>query len=226
MSESLKAGYLSRDRAIYNHITNLEEVQGKAKPTKSFLRQEVVITDGLTEYEFDFKEQTGGVNLPQRLIKYNDKFWVTRIGMFLGKELVTKKPAMRLCTYPSATEFPNGVAPNNFTAANLYAFYNGLLYSKTDKSIVFDGIQTLNFLKVPNKQEGEVAGVKETERIAKEDFYDIEPIFTLDGQNNNSLFVKIPPNQGLPLQSPDANYVHKLILILDGYYGLGHSKSK
>lgn len=221
-SNSLKAGYISRNRAIFNHIISLEEVNGKSKPTKSFLRQELPIADGQIEYEFDFKEQTGGTNLPQRLLKSNDKFWVTGIGLFLAKETVAKKTTTRLCTYPSATEFPDGGA---FTAKNLYTFYNGMIYSKTDKSIIFDGIATLNFLKVPNKQEGEVAGVKETERIAKEDFLEIEPIFTMDGRNNNSMFVKLPPVGGLALQSPDAaTYTHKLVMILDGFFGLGHAK--
>lgn len=219
---NIRAGYASRDRAIYNFLLQQPEVQGKAKPTKSYLRQEQVIVNGLLEYPFDFKEQNGGVQLPQRAIKTTDMFFVTRIGVFLGKEILAKKAAQRIKTYPDPSDFVDGGA---FTAQNLYTIYNGLVYSKTDKSIVFDGIPMIDFLKVPNKQSGEVAGVKETERIAKEDFLDIEPIFTLDGRNDNTLYVKFANPDNIALASPDVLYTHKIVMILEGYYGLGYAKN-
>lgn len=129
--------------------------------SESYLRAETVLA-ATKSYNFIMQQtqvgQAGTLVNPatNQLLKQNDLFIVTHIGILL-KKITTAgitdalQASAKLYTYPNPSIF---AASNE--AANLEAIYNGWLSFAVDRKIYIPALETRNFLRIPDAQAGAV----------------------------------------------------------------------
>lgn len=191
-----------------NLVEQLEQKFG-ISPTPSYLRQEAVLKNNKSSYEFTFSQsQDEGA---EKTLKDQDLFFANAVGIFLLKETKGNEGAGLLQTYPNGNEFPdNATAGSEFLNSHLNCIYNGYIDSDVDKFNVLDGLDTRRFYYRPEQVEGATDGFK--------GFATIPKMLKLNGDRKNKFILYIPSFTGIQIEErANADINHKVVLYLRGF---------
>lgn len=214
-TKTIQTNELSRQRALLNKLKSDSRYKAsKEKITRSFLRQEVVITNTNSKYEFDFNQDSSKQgNKTERLLRRQDIFYADSVGMFLVREVAAELGTGVLQTYPNPVAFP---AAAGFTPADLEIFYNAFLSAQIDQKIFFEFLDTQLFLCVPESQQI-AAGIERSQRSPNDGFIDLEPNLVLSGKRTNKLEINVPTFAGAEVASVTAGTDHKIVMYARGF---------
>ncbi len=188
--------------------------------SQSFLRFEVGLVQGTTNYKFDTltNENTQTTNWnTQTKLNLQDSFVCSEIGFFLAVPTSSTDTAFSLLTYPN---------PTVLTAANYAAYktiYNGQMQLNVNQKTIITNWDLSRHLYAQETQQNAITGtyastvapaiLNSTDSIdlSSHGFVPVEPNFVLVGSKKNDLSVNLP---GVGLTAVTAN--SRLICVMRG----------
>jgi len=203
---------IERERQVYQ---SLRQTYG-LPTTPAQLRQDIEIADNQTAYDFNFLAENE-VSLPEVRLPRTDIFAATRIGMYIMQVTDGQEARGILQTYPNATHFAD-----NATPAHLEIFYNGIVTSKVNNTIVYEKFNTRKFRVVPETQES--ATIVHSMQGWEAGMIPVEPRIILNGNQKNEFSIKVPTfSTAAVAPATPATYSNYLILVLEGFLVSGGS---
>jgi len=191
-------------------------------PQTAKLRIEEVFVAGQGSYDFDLKKAVKSVT--ERILKRNDLFVCTAIGVALMVETVGKEGHAPLLSYPmlDGLHLPTGL--KGFANLDAEAVYNGDLSLKTGQSVNYAGFPMDKFRFVPETQPvamltsaDVVVSSQLVPQFAKEQvMYQMPEELILAGTQDHKINISFPVKATSDIKGP-ANTVAKLVLLFDGY---------
>lgn len=164
--------------------------------SQSYLRSEVALVTGRTQYQFPIliNDNSQPVTNTSQLLNLQDAFYVSQLFIGFAVPPSATSSEFKLNTYPDTSVFRQ---PN--TANSLYSFYNGSLQLTVNNRQIVSAYNVSRHLFVGQTQ-GSQHAYPGIELIAQQDgatsgFYPIEPGLVLVGSKQNVLTINIP--QGL-----------------------------
>ena len=164
--------------------------------SQSYLRSEVVLSTGKTQYQFPIliNDNSQPITNTSQLLNLQDAFYVSQLFIGFAKAPSATSSEFKLNTYPDTTVFTEA------EATALYSFYNGSLQLTVNNRQIVSAYNVSRHLFVGQTQGVDDATNPELSTIAQQDgsssgFYPIEPGLVLVGSKQNVLTINIP--QGL-----------------------------
>ncbi len=189
---------MTRDQILVEMIEGQYNVKGIAK--KSFLRQEIVLSNSSNQYTVDFNGNVQNTPKTERRLSIQNTFFTNKLGLFLVKEDVNKIGSAVLLAHPDAAVF-------GAKAANLEVIYNGLMKATIDNKIVFEALQTSDFRKNP------------AQFMPEDGKLNLDPTIILKGNKRNELSLTFPywNNMAVEDDAAGTTFRHKLIVMAYGF---------
>ena len=157
--------------------------------SQSYLRLEVALATGVTQYKFDVlvNETSGGSANFQTVNKLNlqDSFYVSQMGFFVCAPASTSATDFPLLTYPNTTIFSTAGA-----ASALYTLYNGYMSLTINQRVVVP-YWNLNRHMVINQTQ-QTATLRDQVNLGQDGFYPMEPNVVISGDKKNDFTVTLP----------------------------------
>ena len=209
-------------RSVFNVLKG-EYVGKRIQP--SYLRQEVVLKNNQSNYEFNFAELVAAaLNATERRLRRTDAFKVLGMSLQLLIEETLKPGKGVLITYPNpfqvnqVTSAPSASIPGVAVVSpkDLNAVYNGTISASVNNDTQFEYIETRQFLTVPSTQENSINDYTETDIAAG--MISLEPHLLLNGKNTNKFVLTIPTWNAIAIQSHKPDWDIKAVLLLDGFH--------
>lgn len=197
-----------RDRALLNLLRQQFPNQN---PTKSFLKQEVVLRNQQNTYTVDFNDDNTQ-KLTERRLNRQDFFCASEFGIFLLREPANQLGTGVLQTFPNLTNFP---AVAGFTPAHLELIYNAIMRVQIQNNVVYSALDTLRFRQVPQTFQSAVNSNSQFEY--EYPFMELEPMLRLSGARKNTFTLEIPLITGVQIESVTAGTDNKLVFYAGGY---------
>ena len=180
--------------------------------SQSYLRSEVALVTGRTQYQFPIliNDNSQPITNTSQLLNLQDAFYVSQLFIGFAKPASATSSEFKLNTYPDTSVFNSAN-----TAESLYSFYNGSLQLTVNNRQIVSAYNVSRHLFVGQTQ-GTTNAVPALSTIAQQDgstsgFYPIEPGLVLVGSKQNVLTVNIP--QGLT--AVEAN--SRVVIIFSGH---------
>lgn len=180
--------------------------------SQSYLRSEVALVTGRTQYQFPIliNDNSQPITNTSQLLNLQDAFYVSQLFIGFAKPASATSSEFKLNTYPDTSVFTSAN-----TAESLYSFYNGSLQLTVNNRQIVSAYNVSRHLFVGQTQ-GTTNAVPALSTIAQQDgstsgFYPIEPGLVLVGSKQNVLTVNIP--QGLT--AVEAN--SRVVIIFSGH---------
>lgn len=210
------------------------KIAGLNAVNQGVLRQELVIRNNLTQYNFNFRQSP--VPLASEVsLQTTDSFMAFAAELLIIHEETGRGGSRLAQSYPNAAHFP--AAGGGFDPEDLEAFYNGILTFRQDQDVLIEGFPTRNFRDAPSAQQGDplsatrviatdVAAVNA--RAASEQNYtrnlvELIPFPFLRGEGTSQFTVQIPSWVGQGIQSATAGFDNRLVLVLHGLILKGYN---
>jgi len=157
--------------------------------SQSYLRLEVALATGVTQYKFDVlvnENASGSANFPTvNKLNLQDSFYVSQLGFFVAAPSAVGNTEFPLLTYPNTTIF------NTVGAANaLYTLYNGYMSMTINQRVVVP-FWNLNRHMVINQTQ-QTATLRDQVNLGQDGFYPMEPNVVISGDKKNDLTVTLP----------------------------------
>ena len=195
-----------RERQIYKSLRQ----QYGLPTTQAQLRQDLAIADNQSSYDFNFLKENADA-LPEVRLNRTDIFAATRIGMYMFQVTIGQEARGVLQTYPNQVHFADNASPTH-----LELFYNGIMTSKVNNTIIYEKFPTRKFRAVPQAQE--TAAVKNSEQTWKDGMIPVEPRIILNGNQKNEFSVKVPLFSAAAVAAAtSATIKNYLVLVLEGF---------
>lgn len=197
-----------RERGAYMAYATKPEFAGK-DISPSFLRLEVDITNSNNKLTFKTYVGDGTTQNPtEKRLDRNDKFIITKIGLFLLMQLPAKSNG-RLHAYPNLTDF--GAA----AAADLESIFNGELSITINRKKWLPSLDTQRFLKIPETQQS--AGTNRDQRSLHHLMENLTPHIELDGSGTNEIEITYPSHAAWAGATPVVGgNTHRAVLYIHG----------
>lgn len=121
-------------------------------PQTAQLRVIMPFTANNGSYKFDVTKEESNKHIIEQLLRRNDLFVATGMGLALMVEADAAKGQSPLFSYPvvDCLALPTGI--KGFTDFKAHAVYNGMLSMKTGQTVNFSRFPTAPFLHVPKTQ--------------------------------------------------------------------------
>lgn len=175
--------------------------------SQSYLRLEVALATGQTQYKFDVlvnENASGSSNFPTvNKLNLQDSFYVSQLGFFVCAPSATGNTEFPLLTYPNTTVFSTAGA-----AAALYTIYNGYMSMTINQRVVVP-FWNLNRHMVINQTQ-QTSTLRDQVNLGQDGFYPMEPNVVISGDKKNDLTVTIPTG----LSAIQAN--SRLVCVMNG----------
>lgn len=190
-----------RDRSIYNRISEEAKKQNMIT-SPGFLRVEQRIVNGRTKYEFVLQRDTNSDSITEQKLDRNDKFVMSRLGIFLMRRSTLLYGNEVLQTYPNPIVFPTEVG-NNFVTQHMEAFYNGKMSFTVGQTKWIEALDTRRFRHVPATQEALVTNTDgatvtivsrndNSESYENSGMIDLTPQITINGDAKTVVAIDVP----------------------------------
>lgn len=157
--------------------------------SQSYLRLEVALATGVTQYKFDVlvNETAGGsANFPTvNKLNLQDSFYVSQMGFFVCAPASVSSTEFPLLTYPNTTIFSTAGAANA-----LYTLYNGYMSMTINQRVVVP-FWNLNRHMVINQTQ-QTASLRDQVNLGQDGFYPMEPNVVISGDKKNDFTVTLP----------------------------------
>lgn len=216
----------TRDRGFYEKI---KAQFGNSTPTLSVLRQEIVLRNNKSGYDFTFADRND-LSPTEIGLSVTDAFAANKLRLAIGVRQKSRNGAVVLMTYPSvaaiARAFANSTAESPSAAAklaalDLEAIYNGTIKVAVDQSTIFERLNTARSRFVPQTQIGALA--ESTQSRYEDGQINIEPNLVLSGARTNKVEVNVPTFGGMAIEADNADFELVLVAELSGYRVQGGS---
>jgi len=157
--------------------------------SQSYLRLEVALATGVTQYKFDVlvnENASGSANFPTvNKLNLQDSFYVSQLGFFVAAPSAVGNTEFPLLTYPNTTIFSTVGA-----ATALYTLYNGYMSMTINQRVVVP-FWNLNRHMVINQTQ-QTASLRDQVNLGQDGFYPMEPNVVISGDKKNDLTVTLP----------------------------------
>jgi hypothetical protein len=157
--------------------------------SQSYLRLEVALATGVTQYKFDVlvnENASGSANFPTvNKLNLQDSFYVSQLGFFVAAPSAVGNTEFPLLTYPNTTIFSTVGAANA-----LYTLYNGYMSMTINQRVVVP-FWNLNRHMVINQTQ-QTATLRDQVNLGQDGFYPMEPNVVISGDKKNDLTVTLP----------------------------------
>jgi hypothetical protein len=157
--------------------------------SQSYLRLEVALATGVTQYKFDVlvnENASGSANFPTvNKLNLQDSFYVSQLGFFVCAPSAVGNTEFPLLTYPNTTIFSTAGA-----ATALYTLYNGYMSMTINQRVVVP-FWNLNRHMVINQTQ-QTATNRDQVNLGQDGFYPMEPNVVISGDKKNDLTVTLP----------------------------------
>lgn len=214
-----------RERSIYRFVENqlkkeYPQTWADFIISPSYLRAEKALVNTSARYIFDLKKNGNEIATEVKLDR-NDRFVVTRFGLFLSLQFTASIGKEVLQSYPNATILTGA----GLTTLDLEAIYNGFSSLKIANRVNIENLSNQEFRYVPDTQQA-AAGTKSTYNT-DDATYKPAPVITLDGTMDIQYSTDFPTYAGIGLTPTDpANGIIKLVLVMYGFLIKGAAKNK
>ena len=199
----------SRNAAVYNIL--------KAKYPKnviapSFVRMELELVNGRSEYIFDYRTATKKFDTEVKLDE-QDAFRMTDVGFFLIKEDLAVPGCATLQAFANPFVFPD--ESGGLQTQHLNHLYNGKFAAKVGNIVYVPDMPVLDCEYVGTAQQ--TGAGNRSEKCAGAGFIPCTPQYTLKGRENNELKLIVPANSNQKVQTTAAGFKVRLVCILKGF---------
>lgn len=188
-------------------IQNAGKSTERAVLSQSYLRLEVALAQGVTQYKFDVlvnENQSGSSNFPTvNKLNLQDCFYISQIGFFLYAPASASDTKTPLYSYPNKTVFGAG-------ASEYYTIYNGYMSLTVNQRVVVP-YWNLNRHMVINQTQQTSSGLLDQIDLGKDAFFPMEPNITISGDRKNDLTVTLPAGLGSTITANS-----RLVCVMNG----------
>jgi hypothetical protein len=176
--------------------------------SQSYLRLEVALATGVTQYKFDVlvnENASGSSSFPTvNKLNLQDSFYVSQLGFFVCAPSATGNTEFPLLTYPNTTIFSTVGAANA-----LYTLYNGYMSMTINQRVVVPYWNLNRHLVINQTQQ--TATLRDQVNLGQDGFYPMEPNVVISGDKKNDLTVTLPTGLSA-VQSTGA----RLVCVMNG----------
>ena len=184
--------------------------------TQAQLRQDILIANNKTTYNFNFLRENQDA-LPEVKLNRTDIFLATRIGLYMYQITLGEEARSVLQTYPNPTHFADNASPED-----LEIFYNGVITSQVNNTILYEKFPTRKFRSVPQTQES--ATLVHSQQNWQDGMIPIEPRMILNGNQKNEFNVNVPIFSGAAVAAATvATIGNYLVMVMEGFLVSGGS---
>lgn len=177
-------------------IENAKTLFPGSRPTLSYLKAVIVLKNNSNVYQVTFNQFESSEGVGEKKLGQNDGFVVDKLGFFLGSRNASEAGTERLITYPDIQVFPNVTnaanlapsSPASFKNSHLMAIYNGQYKINLAGTDVFESLDMMRHLHVPEIQDQALPAHTDEEA----GFLRIEPYMVLKGNKKHYIEVKLP----------------------------------
>lgn len=159
--------------------------------SQSYLRLEVALATGVTQYKFDVlvnENASGSANFPTvNKLNLQDSFYVSQLGFFVAAPSAVGNTEFPLLTYPNTTIFTTAGAANA-----LYTLYNGYMSMTINQRVVVPFWNLNRHMVINQTQQNTTAGTRDQVNLGQDGFYPMEPNVVISGDKKNDLTVTLP----------------------------------
>lgn len=195
--------------AFQNAVKSIES-SGKSTEravlSQSYLRLEVALAQGVTQYKFDVlvnENSSGSANFPTvNKLNLQDCFYISQLGFYLMAPTNVGDTNVPLLSYPNTTVFGAG-------ASEYYKIYNGYMSLTVNQRVVVP-FWNLNRHMVINQTQ-QTATLRDQISLGQDGFYPMEPNITISGDRKNDLTVTLPQGLGATITANS-----RLVCIMNG----------
>jgi hypothetical protein len=226
VSKKVSIPVLTQGRGTLDYLRNKYKTKNVQE---GYLRIGQQLTNSQMQYSFN-PLVVGNEAVTDVKLDKNDIFAVTRIGLFLSNRTLANPGNEQLLTFPagsSTSGAPAGLYQTGVNINDLYCIYNGFLNIVVNTVQIYDKLDTMRFLYVPNTQSNSQTGINATpaysynfanEREYNKVFYPLKNLLELSGAGQNQISLNIPGYTGMGIQgtttTTTANFVS---LYFDGF---------
>lgn len=178
----------------------------RAVLSQSYLRLEVALAQGVTNYRFDVlvnENSNGSANFPTvNKLNLQDCFYISQLAFFLYAPASVSDTKAPLLTYPNTTVFGAG-------ASEYYTIYNGYMSLTVNQRVVIP-YWNLNRHMVINQTQ-QTATLRDQVNLGQDGFFPVEPNITISGDRKNDLTVTLPAGLGATITANS-----RLVCVMNG----------
>lgn len=170
---------------------------GNYKLTEGYLRSEVNLVAGVTQYRFNImiNENQPQPNVTERRLNLQDSFVAASIGFFVAVPTSQTDASYLPLTYPDPLAFTTALS-----AVATQTLYNGSLNVTVNNNVLIPAWDLYRHLYVPQTQAADaIAGVspaKQNQRNGFDGFFPNEPNIVFVGSKNNQVKIDLPAGIG------------------------------
>ncbi|MGZ8505727.1 MAG: hypothetical protein ACXWW0_00140 [Bacteroidia bacterium] len=197
--------------AIREVLRKCKAAYPSATITEHTLRTLTLVENSKNNFELKFHKGTDTPKAIERRLDENDVFIGVGIGMFLRAVTSSVFSTSRRQTYPNPEVFVTD--STNFINPHLNALYNGWITFKSGSVVNFEGIDTQQFMYVPEAQQGATTAaytgtafeIADSGYSAGAGYKQLTGFIVLRGNGSNTFELVINPDTTLKIANTNTN---------------------